>query len=384
MKNPVPSGNLTPEEVVRYNRHLILPEFGYNGQLKLKNARVLLVGTGGLGSPAGMYLAAAGVGTLGLVDFDHVDVSNLQRQVLFGSVDVGHPKIMSAKTRLLGINPHINIETHETRLTSANALEIIGKYDIVADGTDNFPTRYLVNDACVLLQKPNVYGSVFRFEGQASVFWAEKGACYRCLFPQPPPANVVPSCAEGGVLGVLPGLIGVIQATETIKWIVGQGELLVNRLISYDALSLRFKELKLSKDPLCPICSKNPTIKNLIDYEEFCKMAEQFVSNDEQEISAPELKRRIDCGENLQILDVREDYEAAISKIPNSKLIPLGEVVERISEISSHCPTVVYCKGGYRSMQAIEALKQAGFKGELINLSGGILAWSDHVDSATS
>lgn len=384
MKNPTPSGNLTPEEVVRYNRHLILPEFGYNGQLKLKNARVLLVGTGGLGSPAGMYLAAAGVGTLGLVDFDNVDVTNLQRQIIFGSDDVGHSKIASAKARLLTINPYINIETHETRLTSANALEIIGKYDIVVDGTDNFPTRYLVNDACVLLQKPNVYGSVFRFEGQASVFWGEKGACYRCLFPQPPPANAVPSCAEGGVLGVLPGLIGVIQATETIKWILGQGELLVNRLLSYDALSLRFKELKLSKDPLCPICSTNPTIKNLIDYEAFCKMTDQPVLGDKQEISALELKRRIDRGENLQILDVREDYEAAISKISNSKLIPLGEVVERINEIASDCPTVVYCKGGYRSMQAIEALKQGGFKGELINLSGGILAWSDHVDSTTS
>jgi sulfur-carrier protein adenylyltransferase/sulfurtransferase len=376
---------LTNEEITRYSRHLILPEVGMTGQRKLKNARVLLVGTGGLGAPLGLYLAAAGVGTIGLVDFDTVDASNLQRQIIHGTRDIGRPKIASAKDRLRDVNPHVKVEAFETRLTAKNALEIIKDFDVVADGTDNFPTRYLVNDACVLLGKPNAYGSIFRFEGQASVFWAERGACYRCLYPEPPPPGMVPSCAEGGVLGVLPGLIGSIQANETIKLILGEGEPLVNRLVLFDALKLRFREMKLRKDPKCPLCGQNPTIKELIDYEAFCGVTAATTSANAtpvDEISAVELKRRIDLGQNIQIVDVREPHEFAIARIPNTKLIPLATVTERVHEFDPTLETVVHCKGGVRSAKAIRALKEAGFTGTLINLKGGITAWSNDVDAS--
>jgi len=374
---------LTNEEIARYSRHLILPEVGVTGQRKLKNARVLLVGTGGLGAPLGLYLAAAGVGTIGLVDFDTVDASNLQRQIIHGTRDVGRPKIASAKDRLRDINPHVNTVAFETRLTAKNAMEIIKDFDIVADGTDNFPSRYLVNDACVLLGKPNAYGSIFRFEGQASVFWAERGACYRCLYPEPPPPGMVPSCAEGGVLGVLPGIIGSIQANETIKLILGEGEPLVNRLVLFDALKLRFREMKLRKDPKCPLCGQNPTIKELIDYEQFCGITPAGpVTNAEpvDDITAMELKRRIDVGQDIQIIDVREPHEYAIGRIPNSTLIPLAQVVERIREFDPSRETIVHCKGGVRSAKAIRALKESGYAGTLINLKGGITAWSNEVD----
>jgi len=379
MNKPI-SLDLTDEEISRYSRHLILPEVGVEGQLKLKKARVLLIGTGGLGAPLGMYLAAAGVGTLGLVDFDNVDASNLQRQIIHGTRDVGRPKIASAKDRLLDINPNVNIETYETRLTSQNALDIIKKYDIVVDGTDNFPTRYLVNDACVLLGKPNVYGSIFRFEGQASVFWAEKGACYRCLYPEPPPPGLVPSCAEGGVLGVLPGIIGSIQANETIKLILGAGEPLINRLLLFDAWKMRFRELKLHKNPQCPICGDNKTIRQLIDYEVFCGLGLSSSQEKFEEITATELKRQIDLGKDVQIIDVRDSNEYAIARIPNSKLIPLSQIVERRNEIDAKRTTVLHCKGGIRSAKAINALRENGFTGPLINLKGGILAWSNEVD----
>jgi len=378
--NKAVSLDLTDEEISRYSRHLILPEVGVEGQLKLKKARVLLIGTGGLGAPLGMYLAAAGVGTLGLVDFDNVDASNLQRQIIHGTRDVGRPKIASARDRLLDINPNVNIETYETRLTSQNALDIIKKYDIVVDGTDNFPTRYLVNDACVLLGKPNVYGSIFRFEGQASVFWAEKGACYRCLYPEPPPPGLVPSCAEGGVLGVLPGIIGSIQANETIKLILGGGEPLINRLLLFDAWKMRFRELKLHKNPQCPICGENKTIHQLIDYEVFCGLGPSSSEVEIEEITATELKRQIDLGKNIQIIDVRDSNEYAIARIPNSKLIPLSQIVERSKEIDPKLTAVLHCKGGLRSAKAINALKESGFTGTLINLKGGILAWSNEVD----
>jgi adenylyltransferase/sulfurtransferase len=378
--NKAVSLDLTDEEISRYSRHLILPEVGVEGQLKLKKARVLLIGTGGLGAPLGMYLAAAGVGTLGLVDFDNVDASNLQRQIIHGTRDVGRPKIASARDRLLDINPNVNIETYETRLTSQNALDIIKKYDIVVDGTDNFPTRYLVNDACVLLGKPNVYGSIFRFEGQASVFWAEKGACYRCLYPEPPPPGLVPSCAEGGVLGVLPGIIGSIQANETIKLILGGGEPLINRLLLFDAWKMRFRELKLHKNPQCPICGENKTIHQLIDYEVFCGLGPSSSEVEIEEITATELKRQIDLGKNIQIIDVRDSNEYAIARIPNSKLIPLSQIVERSKEIDPNLTAVLHCKGGIRSAKAINALKESGFTGTLINLKGGILAWSNEVD----
>lgn len=382
---------LTSEEYVRYGRHLILAEVGVDGQRALKGARVLLVGTGGLGAPAGMYLAAAGVGTIGLVDFDTVDLSNLQRQIIHGTKDVGRPKIASAADRLKDINPNVHIESYETRLTSANALEILRDYDVIVDGTDNFPTRYLVNDACVLLGKPNVYGSIFRFEGQASVFWASAndgiapggGACYRCLYPDPPPPGLVPSCAEAGVLGVLPGIIGSIQATETIKLILGSGDTLVNRLLTFDAWKMSFRELKLHKAPGCPICGEHATIRELVDYEQFCGLKRPASAPAEaspEEITAAELKRLIDQGRDLQIIDVREPNEFAIGRIPGSRLIPLGEVVERRSEIDISRYTVVHCKGGARSAKAIAALKAAGFAGELVNLKGGILAWSTDVD----
>lgn len=382
--------SLSNEEIARYSRHLIMPEVGMEGQRRLKAARVLMIGTGGLGAPTGMYLAAAGVGTLGVVDFDVVDASNLQRQIVHGTKDVGRPKIESARDRLNDINPNVKIEAYETRLTSENALGLFRDYDMVVDGTDNFPTRYLVNDACVLTGKPNVYGSIFRFEGQASVFWAARGACYRCLYPEPPPVGLVPSCAEGGVLGVLPGIVGAIQANEAIKLILGGGEPLINRLLLFDAWKLRFREMKLSKDPACPVCGENPTIRELIDYEEFCGLRpapSQAAANDKteetrqmEEITASELKQRLDRGDDVQIIDVREPNEYEIARIPGSKLIPLGQVVNRQDEIDQERETVVHCKGGVRSAKAIEALTRSGFKGHLVNLKGGITAWSNDVD----
>jgi adenylyltransferase/sulfurtransferase len=372
---------LSNEEVARYSRHLIMPEVGMTGQRKLKAASVLLIGTGGLGAPLGMYLAAAGIGRLGLVDFDVVDASNLQRQIIHGTKDVGRPKIASARDRLQDINPHVEIETHETRVTSENALRLFVNYDVVVDGTDNFPTRYLVNDACVLTGKPNVYGSIFRFEGQASVFWAERGPCYRCLYPEPPPPGLVPSCAEGGVLGVLPGIIGAIQANETIKIILGAPDIMVNRLLLFDAWRMRFRELKLRKNPDCPVCGDNPTIKELIDYEEFCGITQQPEPQPTmEEITAIELKQRIDQGDDIQIIDVREPHEYEIGQIPNSKLIPLGQVLNRMNEIDPDRETVVHCKMGGRSAKAIDALKRSGFPGKLVNLAGGITAWSNDVD----
>ena len=375
---------LSNEEVGRYSRHLIMPEVGMTGQRKLKAASVLMIGTGGLGAPLGMYLAAAGVGRLGLVDFDVVDASNLQRQIIHGTKDVGRPKIASARDRLEDINPHVEIETHETRLTSANAMSLFVNYDVIVDGTDNFPTRYLVNDACVLAGKPNVYGSIFRFEGQASVFWAERGPCYRCLYPEPPPPGLVPSCAEGGVLGVLPGIIGTIQATETIKIILGAPDIMVNRLLLVDAWRMRFRELKLRKNPDCPVCGDNPTIKELIDYEEFCGITQQpqAAQTTMEEITATELKARLDNGDDIQIIDVREPNEYEIAQIPNSKLIPLGQVLNRMNEIDPDRETVVHCKMGGRSAKAIDALQRSGFTGRLSNLAGGITAWSNEVDAS--
>jgi molybdopterin/thiamine biosynthesis adenylyltransferase/rhodanese-related sulfurtransferase/molybdopterin converting factor small subunit len=377
--------SLTNAEIARYSRHLILDEVGMEGQRKLKAARVLTIGTGGLGSPLGLYLAAAGVGHIGLLDFDVVDESNLQRQVIHGTSDVGRLKTASARDRLREINPHISIETHETRLTSENALRIFRDYDIVVDGTDNFPTRYLVNDACALLGKPNVYGSIFRFEGQASVFWAAKGACYRCLYPEPPPPGLVPSCAEGGVLGVLPGIVGSIQANETIKLILGAQGILLNRLLLFDAWTMKFRELKLRKDPNCPVCGEKPTIKELIDYEEFCGLRPKpgaKASPAPAQITAKELDAWIKRGDDIQIIDVREPHEFEIARIPGTKLIPLKQVVSRASEIDPSRTAVLHCKGGVRSAQAIKALRESGFKGALINLQGGILAWSNDVDPA--
>lgn len=373
---------LSNEEIARYSRHLIMPEVGMSGQRKLKAASILMIGTGGLGAPLGMYLAAAGVGRLGLVDFDVVDASNLQRQIIHGTKDVGRPKIASARDRIEDINPHVEIETHETRLTSENALRLFVNYDVIVDGTDNFPTRYLVNDACVLTGKPNVYGSIFRFEGQASVFWAERGPCYRCLYPEPPPPGLVPSCAEGGVLGVLPGIIGAIQATEAIKIVLGAPDLLINRLVLFDAWRMRFRELKLRKNPQCPVCGDNPTIKELIDYEEFCGFTRQPQESQStmEEITATELKQRLDNGDDIQIIDVREPHEFDIGRIPNSTLIPLGQVVNRMNEIDANRETVVHCKMGGRSAKAIDALQRAGFTGRLINLAGGITGWSNEVD----
>jgi molybdopterin/thiamine biosynthesis adenylyltransferase/rhodanese-related sulfurtransferase len=376
---------LTNEEIARYSRHLIMPEVGMEGQRRLKAASVLMIGTGGLGAPTGMYLAAAGVGRLGILDFDVVDESNLQRQIIHGTRDVGRPKIESARDRLHDINPHVQLDTYEERLTSENALRLFAEYDIVVDGTDNFPTRYLVNDACVLTGKPNVYGSIFRFEGQASVFWAERGACYRCLYPEPPPPGLVPSCAEGGVLGVLPGIVGAIQANETIKLILGAEGVLVNRLLLFDAWRMRFRELKLRKDPACPVCGEKATIKELIDYEEFCGLrppaqAEVKEERTLEEITAAELKERLDRGDDLQVIDVREPNEYEIARLPGTKLIPLAQVTSRMSEIDPARETIVHCKGGVRSAKAIAALTEAGFKGKLVNLKGGIAAWSDEVD----
>ena len=375
---------LNNDEYARYSRHLILPEVGLEGQRKLKAARVLMIGTGGLGSPSGLYLAAAGIGTLGIVDFDVVDESNLQRQIIHGTKDVGRPKIASAKDRLQDINPNTKVEAFETRLTSENALELFKDYDVIVDGTDNFQTRYLVNDASVLTGKPNVYGSIFRFEGQASVFWSEKGACYRCLYPEPPPPGLVPSCAEGGVLGVLPGIVGTIQANEVIKVILGAEGILLNRLLLFDAWKMKFRELKLRKNPDCPICGTNPTIKELIDYEEFCGLNLPVEEKVLEEITATELSELINNNSEVQIIDVREPHEYEIAKIPNTKLIPLGEIVNRVNEIDANRTAIFHCKGGVRSAKAIENLKNAGFTGRLINLKGGITAWSDEVDATVA
>ena len=382
---PRPLPELSHDELIRYSRHLVLPEVGMKGQQMLKAARVLLVGTGGLGAPLGIYLAAAGVGTLGLVDFDVVDASNLHRQVIHGTRDVGRPKIASARDHLHDINPNVDLVTYETRLTSANALEIMRDYDIIVDGTDNFPTRYLVNDACVLLGKPNVYGSIFRFEGQASVFSVPGGPCYRCLYPEPPPPGLVPSCAEGGVLGVLPGIIGTIQATETIKLILGGGESLAGRLLLLDAWGMRVRELRLRRDPACPMCGDERSIHALIDYEQFCGIgghAAPMTSG--AEITPLELKRRIDSGEALQIIDVREPHEYAISRIPGTRLIPLAQVTARMAELDATRELIVHCELGGRSTQAIEALRAAGYTGTLLNLAGGIAAWSKDVDPSVS
>src|SRR5438128_1256634 len=376
---------LSNEEIARYSRHLIMPEVGMEGQRRIKAASVLMIGTGGLGAPTGMYLTAAGVGRLGIVDFDVVEESNLQRQIIHGTRDVGRPKIASARDRLQDINPHIEIETHETRVTSENALRLFVNYDVIVDGTDNFPTRYLVNDACVLTGKPNVYGSIFRFEGQASVFWAERGPCYRCLYPEPPPPGLVPSCAEGGVLGILPGTIGTIQATETIKLLLGIGEPLIGRLLLYDALKMHYREMRLRKDPDCPVCGENPTVTELIDYQQFCGVRQQpqaETQNTMEEITATELKQRLDHGDDIQIIDVREPHEYEIAQIPNSRLIPLGQVLGRMNEIDPERETVVHCKMGGRSAKAIETLQRAGFTGRLTNLKGGITAWSDEVDAS--
>src|SRR5450631_453681 len=374
---------LTPDELSRYSRHIILPEVGMEGQQKLKAARVLCVGTGGLGSPLAFYLAAAGIGTLGLVDFDVVDASNLQRQIIHSTKDIGRKKLDSAEEKLKALNPAINIVKYDTMLTSANALEIIKDYDIVADGTDNFPTRYLVNDACVLLGKPNVYGSIFRFEGQASVFATEQGPCYRCLYPEPPPPGLVPSCAEGGVLGILPGLVGVIQATEAIKLILGKGEALVGPLLLVDALTTLFRELKPRKNPECPVCGANPTVTKLIDYQQFCGIMpesnqEKALKNGIPQISVKELKSRIDAGEDVFRLDVREPYEYQIANI-GGKLIPQNEVPQRLAEIDREREIVVQCRSGQRSQRIAEFLQQSGYQ-KVANLAGGILAWSDEID----
>jgi adenylyltransferase/sulfurtransferase len=375
---------LNKDEVARYSRHLIMPEVGMEGQRKLKAASILLIGAGGLGSPLGLYLAAAGIGRLGLVDFDVVDHSNLQRQIIHGTKDVGRPKLQSAKDRLSDINPHIQIDGYETALKAENALDIIKDYDIVIDGTDNFQTRYLANDASVLLGKPNVYGSIFRFDGQASVFYPKAGGpCYRCLYPEPPPPGLVPSCAEGGVLGILPGIIGVIQATEAIKLIIGEGDPLVGRLLLFDALKMKFRELKLRRNPECPLCGEKPTITGLIDYEQFCGITPQAETAEtaDWEITPVQLKERLDRGEPVTIIDVREPHEWQICNLESfgSKLIPLGQFPAHMNELNSAEEIVVHCKMGGRSAKAYEMLKQAGFK-KIKNLKGGITAWADQVD----
>jgi sulfur-carrier protein adenylyltransferase/sulfurtransferase len=376
-----PVAKLSKEEVLRYSRHLIMPEVGMEGQLKLKQAKVLCIGTGGLGAPLGLYLAAAGVGRIGLVDFDVVDSTNLQRQVLFGTNDVGKPKIQAAANRLRDLNPDIQIDTFETHLSSENALDILNDYDIIVDGTDNFPTRYLVNDASVLLGKPNVYGSIFRFEGQITIFGAPGGPCYRCLYPEPPPPGLVPSCAEGGVLGVLPGIVGTIQAAETLKLIIGKGQPLIGRLLLFDALAMKFRELNLRKNPECPACGEQPSVKKLIDYAEFCGVrgeeAPSTVTNI-PEITPRELKQRLDRGDDLYILDVREPHEYQICNL-NGHLIPLGEISRRVHELDSSKEIVAHCRSGKRSAEAVEFLRKAGFR-KIWNLKGGILAWSDEVD----
>ena len=368
---------LNVQEMQRYSRHLIMPEVTGEGQNRLKAARVLCVGAGGLGSPAALYLAAAGVGTIGIVDFDDVDLSNLQRQILHGTKDIGRSKLESARDRLHDINPQIEIELHKCRFSSENASQLVSGYDVVVDGSDNFATRYLSNDVCVFARKPNVYGSVFRFEGQTTVFAPHLGGpCYRCLFPEPPPPDSVPNCAQAGVLGVLPGIIGMLQAIETLKLILGIGEALVGRLLHFDALKVKFRELNLRRDPRCPVCGKNPTIFSPIDYEQFCG------GRDDEAIptmSAHELKRRMDAGERIELIDVREPFESEIARIDGAKLIPLGEIAERLNELQRGQPIVVHCHSGQRSAQAVRVLRQGGFA-KVYNLEGGIDAWSDQID----
>ena len=387
---PIP---LTKDEILRYSRHLILPEVSMEGQLKLKSAKVLMVGAGGLGAPLGLYLAASGVGRIGVVDFDVVDFTNLQRQVIHGTKDVGRKKLDSAADSMLDINPYMTVDKFDTAITSENAFDIIKDYDMVVDGTDNFPTRYLINDACVLLKKPNVYGSIFRFEGQATIFAYPGGPCYRCLYPEPPPPGLVPSCAEGGVLGILPGTIGLIQATEAVKLILGIGESLVGRLLLYDALAMRFRELKLRRNPECPVCGDHPSIHELIDYHQFCgvpnpaevaamseKGAEQQAGYmSDTEIDAVALKARLDHGDKFQFIDVREPNEYQIASIPGAKLIPLGDVPKRVGELDPNTEVIVHCKMGGRSAKAAEFLRQSGFK-NVKNMLGGITAWSDKID----
>ena len=374
--------SLTQSELLRYSRHLLLPEVGLDGQRRLKAASVLVIGAGGLGSPLALYLAAAGVGRIGIVDFDRVDASNLQRQVLHGTASVGRSKLESARERLHDLNPDVTVEPHETRLSRVNALEILERYDVVVDGTDNFPTRYLVNDACVLLGKPNVYGSIFRFEGQASVFDATRGPCYRCLYPDPPPPGLVPSCAEGGVLGVLPGVIGVIQGIETLKLLLGIGEPLIGRLVLFDALGLRFRELSLRKDPDCPMCGEQPTIHELIDYEEFCGLPTEAEAKAAagKEIDVRELAAKLGRKDDFVLIDVREPHEHEIASIPGAVLIPLRALPARVSELDSSKEIVLHCHHGVRSMRALEFLEQAGFR-KLKSLKGGIDAWSIEIDS---
>jgi adenylyltransferase/sulfurtransferase len=380
------STDLNADEIKRYSRHLIMPEVGMDGQRKLKAGSVLCIGAGGLGSPAAMYLAAAGVGRIGIVDFDVVDFSNLQRQLLHSTTDVGRSKLASARDRIHALNPHVQIETYETTVSSDNALDLFRPYDVILDGTDNFPTRYLVNDACVLTGKPNAYGSIFRFEGQASLFATKEGPCYRCLYPEPPPPGLVPSCAEGGVLGVLPGIIGVIQATEAIKVILGIGEPLIGRFLIYDALKMRFRELKLRKDPDCPVCGTHPTVTKLIDYEQFCGIRPEPVAPAatgatvrDWEIAPVDLKKRLDAGDDVLILDVREPNEYQINRIQGSVLIPLGELPRRHAELPRDRDIVTMCKMGGRSAKAMEFLQSVGFK-RVKNLRGGILEWIDRVD----
>jgi len=375
--------SLSAQEIKRYSRHLIMPEVGVDGQRRLKAGKVLCIGAGGLGSPAAMYLAAAGVGTVGLVDYDVVDYSNLQRQLLHGTSDVGRSKLQSAKDRLQGLNPEVRIDTHEIALSSENAMELFAPYDVILDGTDNFPTRYLVNDACVLLRKPNAYGSIFRFEGQASVFGMPDGPCYRCLYPEPPPPGLVPSCAEGGVLGVLPGIIGTIQATETIKLLLGIGEPLIGRFLIFDALRMRFRELKLRKDPDCPVCGTHPTVTALIDYEQFCGVgphaAAEETAGETSDITSTELHERLQRGDAIFVLDVREPQEYQINRIQGSTLIPLGELPQRYAELDPSLDIVTQCKSGARSAKAADFLRQKGFT-RVRNLKGGILDWIDKVD----
>ncbi len=376
-----PAAELSRDEVFRYSRHLIIPDVAMDGQKRLKNARVLLIGAGGLGSPNAMYLAAAGVGRIGMVDFDDVDASNLQRQVIHGTSDIGRPKLDSARDKIIEINPYVEVTLHQTRLSSDNAREIIRGYDLVVDGSDNFPTRYLVNDACVLEGKPYVWGSIYRFDGQASVFWAEHGPCYRCLYPEPPPAGMVPSCAEGGVLGVLCATVGSVQANEAVKLITGIGDPLVGRLLIYDALELSFKDIRVRKDPECPVCGKNPTVTELIDYEEFCGV----VSDEAQAAAAgstltpAELKELLDGGERIALVDVREPAEWQINRIPDATLIPLGELPSRLAELPQTEPVIVYCKTGSRSAEALALLKQSGFS-TAKHLGGGIAAYAKTVD----
>lgn len=385
MREVAPPLTLTNQEVARYSRHLIMPEVGMEGQLKLKAARALCIGAGGLGSPVALYLAAAGVGTIGIVDFDVVDYSNLQRQIIHGTPDVGRTKLESAKTRLNALNPEVEVVTHEMALSSQNALGLFADYDLVVDGTDNFPTRYLVNDACVIQGKPNVYGSIFRFEGQASVFATKDGPCYRCLYPEPPPPGLVPSCAEGGVLGILPGVVGTLQATEAIKLILGAGDSLIGRFLIIDALKMRFRELKLRKDPDCPVCGEHPTVTELIDYDQFCGITPAAAmppvnpeANDD--VTVEELKARLDREDSFLLLDVRERQEFEICRIPGSVLIPLSELPLRLGDLEGLEDVIVHCKSGVRSGKAIRLLKEAGFDGAR-NLTGGILAWIDRIDS---